>query len=779
MTDRQASPSQNVGRNAEKSLLGRLNRFGLAWLPSTAAALAVVCLAFAMMLLPSQISAVHILVAAAGVLTLAASAFAVQALKSKSLQLGDQPTPSIFGERLEHKIEHLQDVQWALSEDEVRLRDLIDAQAEMIVRRDTAGRLTFVNKAFCKAFAINADTILGTTFNPVSIEQDVSADSSVDAGRSKTLELVETAVGPRWICWETSAPRSSGAHCEIQVSGRDVTADRAADTALKIARDQAEAANRAKSRFLAAMSHEIRTPMNGILGMSALLSDTALGPDQDTYVRAIDQSARNLLALINEILDFSKIEAGKLALSNAPFCLQGTVQAAVELTAPLAEEKGLEIAWVIEPGCRGRFMGDEARVRQILLNLISNAIKFTDQGGIVVTVARASNAAADAGEMPLEITVKDTGIGLSDSDLAMIFAEFEQADAAIKRQRGGTGLGLAISMQLARAMRGSINVASILGSGSTFTLNVGLPVCAEARSPATQEVSATGKLPPTVVLVASDRTLERDILASQLREAGLTPVVTSADGALAGIEDAARQNTPVTKLIIEGNEEPITAGRLFARAQALAQPAIVQGIVLISPLARSGLETFRSEGYSSYLVRPVRPQTLLMKLRETTSLPLGQSAASRNASRVTSDTTFTACRVLLAEDNAVNRLVATRVLERVGCSVTLAVNGLEAVEAVRPCTRGEQPHFDLILMDIQMPLLDGLGAAAAIRALYGEHEQLTCPPIVAITANAFPEDRVRCLENGMDDYLAKPFDVPELEAMLEKWSMQRRRLPAA
>ncbi len=240
MTDSQASPTQAVDRNAAKTPLGKLIRFSLAWLPRVATALAVACLILALSLLPSQISSVHILIAAAAVLTLAASAFAIQASKRTNALTGRHPTPSIFGDRLENKIEHLQDVQWALSEDEARLRDLIDAQAEMIVRRDTAGRLTFVNKAFCKAFGIDADAVLGTAFNPVCLEQESGAHCHSDTARSKSHERVETTAGPRWICWETSAPRSSGTLCEIQVSGRDVTAERAADTALKIARDQAE-----------------------------------------------------------------------------------------------------------------------------------------------------------------------------------------------------------------------------------------------------------------------------------------------------------------------------------------------------------------------------------------------------------------------------------------------------------------------------------------------------------------------------------------------------------
>ena len=742
-----------------------------------AGVLVLACLVLALWIMPARFSAAHVLIATAALLTLLAALPAFQAIAASDTQSTANTSGSMFGDRLERKFEHLQDMQWTLSEDEARLRALLDAQDEMILRRDIQGRLTFVNKAFCVAFGTSAVKVLGTAFSPVCIERAHPAGPHHAGDRYRSYELVETVSGPRWICWETSPLQTTGTSTEIQISGRDVTAEREADAALTDARDQAEAANRAKSRFLAAMSHEIRTPMNGILGMAGLLRDTPLAPDQETYVRAIDQSARNLLTLINEILDFSKIEAGKLVLNTAEFDLSGIVQGAVELMAPLAEEKGLEIAWTVEPACRGRFLGDEARLRQILLNLISNAIKFTDTGGVSVSVGRDLQKPTAASGMALVITVKDTGIGLSDRDLAMVFAEFEQADAAITRARGGTGLGLAISMQLARAMHGNIGVVSTLSEGSAFTLRLELEAIAEPISGIDPRPEIQAR---ETVLLACDRLMEREVLATHLTQEGLACIVSPSREALRAIADAARNNAPVTTLVVECDGDAAFAGRLLSEAKELAYPSTVKGVVLISPLARDGMESFRRHGFTGYLVRPVRPQSMINQVL-TNRVNDGSPCEPALTLPVSAhDERAPACRVLLAEDNAVNRLLASRILERAGCEVVTAQDGLEAVTAVRRGIEGIGAPFALILMDMQMPVMDGLGASRAIRSLFESQPGLTCPPIIAVTANAFAEDRDRCLAHGMDDYLAKPFDGDELEAMLLKWGgTQQRRQPAA
>ena len=375
-------------------------------------------------------------------------------------------------------------------------------------------------------------------------EQPSPLSTTGEIRQQRFTQHLLTSAGPRWIEWEEQlAPAADGMSLEVQSVGRDVTDQRNAETLLAEARDQAEAANRAKSRFLAAMSHEIRTPMNGILGMASLLLETEQTPEQQTYARAIDQSARTLLALIDEILDFSKIEAGKLELNELPFALEACVQGTVELLAPRAHEKGLEVAWSVDPQLPQLVLGDEVRIRQILLNLLSNAVKFTDRGGLCVNVAaKPSSDPAPADEVRVEIVVEDTGIGMSQEDMQGLFAEFEQADAAVRRRDGGTGLGLAISMQLARAMGGEIRVISTPGKGSTFTAELALKRVVPVAHEALEEngIVATGR-----VLLAFDRPLERRALSYALSRAGVAAAEADFTAAAAALETAAGRERSV------------------------------------------------------------------------------------------------------------------------------------------------------------------------------------------------------------------------------------------
>jgi PAS domain S-box-containing protein len=677
----------------------------------------------------------------------------------------DKPKPATGSD-----IEQLQDVRWQLSENEARHRALLDSQGSAIVRRDVARNLTFANKAFLDMFAAKADEVLGKPFELELCEPAEIEPLAVTAAvrHQRLVHHVVTAIGARWIEWEeqlVAAPHGGG--LEVQSVGRDITEQRRADLQLAEARDQAESANRAKGRFLAAMSHEIRTPMNGILGMASLLLETPQTPEQSTYTQAIDQSARTLLALIDEILDFSKIEAGKLELAEEPFALEACVQGAVELLALRAHAKGLEMAWSVSPHLPRLLFGDEARVLQILLNLLSNAVKFTDAGGVSVEVGPAAEPCTEPGCVGIEITVEDTGIGLSPDDMRRLFTEFEQADAAVRRRDGGTGLGLAISMRLARAMRGGIRVASTLGKGSTFTACLVLsPVDIGADHAGSDPIGEGVR-----VLLAFDRPLERRALGYALASAGVATAEVEFAQAVPVLETALAEGRPFDRLVIDGAEGPGLAGALLARARQLNGQAKVRGIVLVNVLARANLAEFRTAGFDAYLVRPVRPASLMLHLGF--GRPLGTSTAVCTESAVPAPPQAgwtCARRVLLAEDNEINALLAKRVLEKCGCEYVAVGNGAEAVAAVEKILRGETRGFDLILMDIFMPQLDGLEAARAIKELYaGAPLGTGAPPIVALTANAFAEDKQRYLEAGMDDYLAKPFDKSGLEAVLHRW----------
>ncbi|MFA5899004.1 MAG: ATP-binding protein [Hyphomicrobium sp.] len=550
------------------------------------------CLVVAFSLLPGPLSSLQIFIALGVGLTLIALYLAFSARP-----IGGAAQMDRIGARIERHIEQLQDAQWDLSENEARYRALLDAQADAILRRDDEGKLTFVNKAFADMFALAPKQALGKPFSVELCEACATKPlATADGIRSQRyVQHVVTAAGPRWIEWEEQvvvAP--DGARFEVQSIGRDVTERLCADIELADARDQAEAANRAKGRFLAAMSHEIRTPMNGILGMASLLLETPQTPEQRTYVRAIDQSARTLLELIDEILDFSKIEAGKLELNAAPFDLEACVQAAVELLAPRAHEKGLEFAWSVAPTLPRLVLGDEARVRQILLNLLSNAVKFTDTGGVSVRIGGSADDAAS--DVRIEMLVEDTGIGLSPNDILGLFTEFEQAEGAIRRRNGGTGLGLAISMQLARAMDGEILVASEPGKGATFTAVLALQRAANDVG-AGEPIEATSG---ARVLLAFDRRLERRAIYDVLASVGVA--ATECDFSSAGeiIESAWTEGAPFDRLLIDGAAGVGSAKQLLARARELSRRASVRGVVLVNVMARASLSEFRSAGFDAY-----------------------------------------------------------------------------------------------------------------------------------------------------------------------------------
>ena len=668
--------------------------------------------------------------------------------------------------RVDSRIEQLRDMQWVLRENEARYRDLLDTQADIIVRRQADGRISFVNKAFCHAFGIDAEWSIGRQFEPVVIDQDPVADEG-DAetsgpGERRFTNQLMTAIGPRWFAWEEfRVPAVDGRSLDVQRVGRDVTAARLAAAELAQARDQAEAANRAKSRFLAAMSHEIRTPMNGILGMASLLLDTQLSAEQLTYLRAVDQSAKTLLALIDEILDFSKIEAGKLTMQNEAFELDRCVQNAVELLSPRAHEKGLEIAWTISPMLPSSVLGDDARVRQILLNLIGNAVKFTERGGVAVSVAP-----GPSGTGAVRIAVRDTGPGIDAKALHTLFSEFEQFESRTGRRNDGTGLGLAISKRLARAMGGDITVETEPGRGAIFTVDLVLPAAIGAATIA-DKWPGTNELGSVHAALALNRLIERRALASSLREAGAT--VTELDGGdpNSHLETLAREGRPADLIVIDAEEQAEFAGDLLGLARSLAPGREVRGMVLLGPITRSGLKNFRNLGYDSYLVRPVRPQSLFAQIATRGRLAENMGSGEPTADARSSATPAAPRRVLLAEDNPINALLASSMLDKAGCSTHLVSDGRQAVEAVRASLEDPQERFDIILMDVHMPNMDGLEAMAAIAAL--ARPGRVVPPVVALTANAFPEDRARCLAAGMSDYLAKPFERSELELILARW----------
>ena len=710
-----------------------------------------------------------------------------------------------LGERLEHGIESLKDLQWELRENEARYRDLLDSQQDVILRRNAEGKLIFVNHAFCRVFDVEAAHVLGRDFRPRHLEGEEFDQLFPQAGRKRRsyAERIGTSQGPRWFAWEDYAiPSANGSEIEIQSVGRDVTQQREAEAQLQEARDQAEAASRAKSRFLATMSHEIRTPMNGIMGMTSLLLDTELTPEQGTYSRAIKQSAKTLLSLIDEILDFSKIEAGRVDLTSAPFALDEMVQGVVELLAPRAHEKRLEIAWTIDPGLPRPLVGDEARLRQILINLVGNAIKFTEHGGVSIHVGTAAGGGlaeaaggtppAQPGALMISMSVADTGIGLASESIRTVFDEFVQADSTRARRFGGTGLGLAISKRLALAMGGDITVESAPGKGAVFTMTARVAV-PQAAVPLRDGWPAAGA--PQRVLLALSRPIERASLRASLIHAGHTvlqlPAGIRREAATAESAEDGGGHTlpagPIDAIMIDAGATPEEARALMVAIAGRERSHVPpRGIVLFEASERGQLAQFAESGFASYLIRPVRPASLLAQLKARSAdapvEPLDQrllpgDARKRPAPALLSAPTGRRLRVLLAEDNDINAMLAKRMLEMTGADVVRVPNGAEAIEAVRHKAGEGERRFDLILMDVHMPVMDGLAAAEALKRMRASGALAgPVPPVVALTANAFAEDRQACLAAGMDDYLAKPFERSDLEDLLAKWC---RAMPQA
>ncbi len=670
--------------------------------------------------------------------------------------------------------ETLEDIDWKLRETEARYRNLLDSQDDVILRLDRTGCITFVNAAVVLRFGSAGRAILGQPFAPRILtgqrSEPLVAHGTIRHQRF-TLEL-ETANGPRWFDFEEHVAAAADGAFETQLVGRDVTEQRRQAADLAEARDQAEAANRAKSRFLAAMSHEIRTPMNGILGMGGLLKETELSPDQRTFVAAVDRSARTLLALIDEILDFSKIEAGKLTLDARTFNLEDSVQSVVELLAPKAAEKGIELAWAIDPALPELVIGDEVRIRQIVTNLVGNAVKFTERGGVLVTVSAGAgeqqplpllrNRSARATAIAIEIAVTDTGIGIPPEAFKTLFAEFEQGDPHVQRQHGGTGLGLAISRRLALAMGGDITGTSQPGKGSCFTAALELTRVRASRPIRKPNDEVDG----VHVLLVGIGPQESAALRLTFEGAHLPVETVSIAAAPTALAAAAANALPFTVIVIDGSLAAATAKDLFASASAAAPNTHLRALATFDANHRGDYDILRDAGFSGYLMRPVRPSTLLSQAlghgRPRTleaAEPLATAAPSLSARKKLS--------VLLAEDNEINALVARRMLEHGGCQVTHVTTGQDAVAAVLCAHDGSAPGFDLVLMDMHMPVMDGIDATRALRAAFA-HAPTTAPHIVALTANAFAEDRARCLAAGMDDYIAKPFERREFDELLAR-----------
>jgi len=651
--------------------------------------------------------------------------------------------------------EALADRNWELKEAEERARSLFESQGDLIVLRDAKGAITFVNDAYCELARKPRSALIGSYFQLNVLEQ---GDSALEPNGTRIHDQkVETALGPRWIAWREGLVRfDAGAPAEMQCVGRDVTDRTETERALAEARDQADAASRAKSRFLAMASHEIRTPLNGIIGMSSLLLDTPLTPEQMTYAKAVKTSGDALLALIEELLDYSKIEAGKIDLESRPFTLAALIEDITELLAPRAQARKLEIAAYVDERLPEQVIGDAARLRQVLLNLAGNAIKFTATGGVALIV--------EPGIWPNEISflVRDTGIGIAPEAQARIFREFEQADEKIARSYGGTGLGLSISERIVKRMGGRITLESKPGIGSTFEVAISLAAADHGGRPTFAAPDLAGQ---SIMLVAP-QSIEASLIARRLqRWGGHTCVVSEAE--------VARALLPERNWLAVLLDHALGAEEVESLASA-ARSYATQRIVMFIPATRHELPS--SSALTGYLIKPLRAASLAARLTTAPEVsapdlagdalleqPEPVEAAPAAATRGLS--------VLVAEDNEINALLMRSLLTRLGHQAVITTNGEEALESWLSANSAGTP-YDLVLMDIQMPGLDGIETTKNIRAREAAQGGRKTP-ILALTANTLVEDRYACFEAGMDGFLIKPLDREKLADALAGFAAAR------
>ena len=649
----------------------------------------------------------------------------------------------------------------AIVASEQRYADLFENAQDAILTNDLSGRFTAANRA--------AERLTGYTREEMA---NMTAPQLVSPGLADfALKEVArlSAGGARPATWEWEIVTKDGRRVPVEVStrtiydgdtpvgiqaiARDITKRKRAEQELQNAKDAADVANRAKSEFLANMSHEIRTPINGIIGMTDLALDTNLTSEQREFLGMVRESADSLLTIINDILDFSRIEAGKFALDVIEFDLDDCLANIAKTFAPQAHGKGLELAYQVHPGVPRALLGDPSRLRQIIVNLIGNAIKFTEHGEVVLRVD--TEECGDAG-VRLHFAVSDTGTGIPREKQEVIFDAFTQADSSMTRRYGGTGLGLKIATNLVKMMEGRLWVESDPGQGSTFHFTARFGVQAAIRRSEPRKAVNLKGMP---VLVVDDNSTNRRILDAMLRRWMMIPsLAKSGDDALVLLDENAAIGKSFPLILIDAQMPGMDGFTLAERIKQNPESAAATVMMLTSTGQRGDAARCRELGISAYLIKPIRQSELL----DAILTALGERHAGDRPRLVTRHLlreTRQKLRILLAEDNPVNRELAVRLLEKRGHQVIVAQNGMQTIAAL------ETQPFDLVLMDVQMPGMDGFQATAAIREkekAAGSHLR-----IIAMTAHAMKGDKERCLAAGMDGYVSKPIEAKELFEMIE------------
>jgi two-component system sensor histidine kinase/response regulator len=660
----------------------------------------------------------------------------------------------------------------ALKSSEQRYQQIVETALDAFVGMDATGRVTDWNAQAERIFGWTKSEAIGKNLSEFVIPQhgreahnrnlERLLDPGMNVDLNDRLEMAAVHQSGREFPAEValSLVRKGDTH-SFAAFIRDVTDRARREEEREAAKLAAEAASRAKSEFLANMSHEIRTPLNGVMGMTDLVLDTDLTPDQRQCLETVKMSADSLLTVINDILDFSKIEAGKTDLEETDFDLRESLDAVMRTLALRADEKGLELLCEVDPKIPQLVKADSNRLRQIILNLLGNAIKFTHNGEVALKVLRET----DGGESGLfRFTVSDTGIGIPHDKLDAIFQPFAQADSSTTRKYGGTGLGLSISMRLVHMMGGKIWVQSENGKGSTFnfTVKLGVP---ETQFVELDLIADPASILNVKVLIVDDNQTNLRILEAMLTRWGMrTTVVSGGEQALPQLFAALKVDDPYALILTDMHMPTMNGFTLIERMRQVPEFSAATIVMLTSAGHQGDASRCKELEIAAYLLKPIRQ----VELREAIIRVLGARKQKVPTPLITrfslegAQVTAQGLRILLAEDNAVNRMLATRILEKKGHKVVATINGVEALAAL------EKNNFDLVLMDVQMPEIDGFTATAAIRLkekTTGLHQ-----PIVAMTAHAMKGDEDRCLAAGMDGYISKPIRQEELDVILQRYS---------